>query len=169
VWERIQLSRAGSSCSELGSVALSLFPGLIPLQAAPRPGAARVLILGLMTVVGYVIGFRFQAGLLDALACIAVVSAFGLALSWVFAFVALTVRGAEAAQSAGFVVLFPHADTTDAYDGAEARERRHRPTIAILERPYVRSRGPRRSRCSCGKTGTYGARSHPPVDSVPRR
>jgi ABC transporter DrrB family efflux protein len=66
-----------------------------------------VLIIGLMTVVGYVIGFRFQAGLLNALACVAVVSAFGLALSWIFAFVALTVRGAEAAQSAGFVVIFP--------------------------------------------------------------
>ena len=35
------------------------------------------------------------------------VSAFGFALSWIFAFVALTVRGAEAAQSAGFVVIFP--------------------------------------------------------------
>ena len=66
-----------------------------------------VLIIGLMTAVGYLIGFRFQAGLLNALACVAVVSAFGLALSWIFAFVALTVRGAEAAQSAGFVVLFP--------------------------------------------------------------
>jgi ABC transporter DrrB family efflux protein len=66
-----------------------------------------VLIIGLMTVVGYLIGFRFQAGLLNAVACIAVVSGFGFALSWVFAFVALTVRGAEAAQSAGFVVIFP--------------------------------------------------------------
>ena len=66
-----------------------------------------VLIIGLMTVVGYIIGFSFQAGLLNALACVAVVSAFGLALSWIFAFVALTVRGAEASQSAGFVVLFP--------------------------------------------------------------
>jgi ABC-2 type transport system ATP-binding protein len=66
-----------------------------------------VLIIGLMTVVGYLIGFRFQAGLLNALACVAVVSAFGFALSWIFAFVALTVRGAEAAQSAGFVVIFP--------------------------------------------------------------
>jgi ABC-type multidrug transport system permease subunit len=44
---------------------------------------------------------------LNALACVAVVSAFGFALSWIFAFVALTVRGAEAAQSAGFVVIFP--------------------------------------------------------------
>jgi ABC-2 type transport system ATP-binding protein len=66
-----------------------------------------VLIIGLMTLVGYLIGFRFHAGLLNALACVAVVSAFGFALSWIFAFVALTVRGAEAAQSAGFVVIFP--------------------------------------------------------------
>ena len=65
------------------------------------------LIILLMTAVGYVIGFEFQAGFLNALACIAVVCAFGLALSWIFAFVALTVRGAEAAQSAGFVVIFP--------------------------------------------------------------
>jgi ABC transporter DrrB family efflux protein len=66
-----------------------------------------VLIIGLMIVVGYLIGFRFHAGLIQALASIAIVSAFGFALSWIFAFVALTVRGAEAAQSAGFVVIFP--------------------------------------------------------------
>jgi ABC transporter DrrB family efflux protein len=66
-----------------------------------------VLIVGLMIIVGYVIGFRFRAGLPDALASVAVVSAFGFALSWIFAFVALMVRGAEAAQSAGFVVIFP--------------------------------------------------------------
>jgi len=34
-------------------------------------------------------------------------AAFGFALSWIFAFVALTVRGAETAQTAGFVVIFP--------------------------------------------------------------
>jgi len=66
-----------------------------------------VLIIVLMIIVGYIIGFRFQAGVAQALACIALVSAFGLALSWIFAFVALTVRSAEAAQSAGFVILFP--------------------------------------------------------------
>jgi ABC transporter DrrB family efflux protein len=66
-----------------------------------------VLIVVLMIIVGYIIGFRFQAGFAQALACIGLVTAFGLALSWIFAFVALTVRGAEAAQTAGFVVLFP--------------------------------------------------------------
>jgi ABC transporter DrrB family efflux protein len=66
-----------------------------------------ILIIALMIVVGYVVGFRFQGGVSGALASIAVVAAFGFALSWIFAFVALTVRGAEAAQSAGFVVIFP--------------------------------------------------------------
>jgi hypothetical protein len=36
-----------------------------------------VLVIVLMTGVGYLIGFRFQAGLLNALACIAVVCACG--------------------------------------------------------------------------------------------
>ena len=66
-----------------------------------------VLIIGLMIAVGYVVGFRFQGGVSGALASIAVVAAFGFALSWIFAFVALTVRGSEAVQSAGFVVIFP--------------------------------------------------------------
>jgi len=66
-----------------------------------------VLIIALMIAVGYLIGFRFHAGVLQALGSVAIVAAFGLALSWIFAFVALTVRGAEAAQSAGFVVIFP--------------------------------------------------------------
>jgi ABC transporter DrrB family efflux protein len=66
-----------------------------------------VLIIGLMILIGYIIGFRFQAGVVQAIGSIVLVSAFGLALSWIFAFVALIVRSAEAAQSAGFVILFP--------------------------------------------------------------
>ncbi len=66
-----------------------------------------ILVIGLMIAVGYLVGFRFHGGVAGAVACIAVVAAFGFALSWIFAFVALTVRGAETAQTAGFVVIFP--------------------------------------------------------------
>jgi ABC transporter DrrB family efflux protein len=66
-----------------------------------------IAIIGLMIAVGYAVGFRFLGGIAGAVGCIAVVAAFGLALSWIFAFVALTVRGAETAQTAGFVVIFP--------------------------------------------------------------
>jgi ABC transporter DrrB family efflux protein len=66
-----------------------------------------ILVVCLMVAVGYAVGFRFLGGVAGAVGCIAVVAAFGFALSWIFAFVALTVRGAEAAQTAGFVVIFP--------------------------------------------------------------
>jgi ABC transporter DrrB family efflux protein len=66
-----------------------------------------ILIIGLMIIVGYLVGFRFQAGALPALGCVALIAAWGLALSWIFAFVSLVVRGAESAQTAGFVILFP--------------------------------------------------------------
>jgi len=66
-----------------------------------------IVVIFLMIAVGYLIGFRFLGGVAAAAGCIAVVAAFGFALSWIFAFVALTVRGAETAQTAGFVVIFP--------------------------------------------------------------
>lgn len=39
-----------------------------------------------MIGVGYAIGFSFHAGIVQAVASMAMVSAFGLALSWIFAF-----------------------------------------------------------------------------------
>jgi ABC transporter DrrB family efflux protein len=66
-----------------------------------------IVVIFLMIAVGYLVGFRFLGGVAGAAGCIAVVAAFGFALSWIFAVVALTVRGAETAQTAGFVVIFP--------------------------------------------------------------
>jgi ABC-2 type transport system ATP-binding protein len=66
-----------------------------------------IVVIFLMIAVGYLVGFRFHGGVAGAVGCIAVVAAFGLALSWIFALVALTVRGTETAQTAGFVVIFP--------------------------------------------------------------
>ncbi|GGI04793.1 ABC transporter permease [Egicoccus halophilus] len=64
-------------------------------------------VLLLMTAVGYLLGFRFTQGLLAALGALAVVGLFGFVLSWIFTYVALAVPGAEAAQTAGFVTVFP--------------------------------------------------------------
>ncbi|MEX2587114.1 MAG: ATP-binding cassette domain-containing protein [Actinomycetota bacterium] len=66
-----------------------------------------LVILAIMIVVGYAIGFRFQRGVLSAMAAIAVVLAFAFALSWIFASLALWVKGVEAVQSAGFLAIFP--------------------------------------------------------------
>jgi len=66
-----------------------------------------IFVIVLMTVVGYAIGFRFGEGPFEAVASILVVAAFGYALSWIFVYVGLVAKGPEAAQSAGFVAIFP--------------------------------------------------------------
>jgi len=66
-----------------------------------------VLVVLLMVAVGHLIGFRFSEGPVAAVGAIAVVALFGFALSWIFTLVALTVRGQEAVQSAGFLAIFP--------------------------------------------------------------
>ena len=66
-----------------------------------------LFVVALMIVVGYLIGFRFREGPVEAVAAVAVVAAFGFSLSWVFVLIGLSVRGAEAAQSAGFIGIFP--------------------------------------------------------------
>ncbi len=66
-----------------------------------------IFVIVLMTIVGYAIGFRFEEGPLEAVASILVVAAFGYALSWIFVYVGLVAKGPEAAQSAGFVAIFP--------------------------------------------------------------
>lgn len=66
-----------------------------------------LFVVLLMIVVGYLIGFRFSTDPLSVLGAIGVVSMFGFTLSWMFAWLALVVPGAEAAQSASFVAIFP--------------------------------------------------------------
>lgn len=66
-------------------------------------------VIVLMVVVGYAIGFRFTQGVAAAVGSMLVVGLFGFAFSWIFVYVGLRVPGAEAAQSAGFVFVFPLA------------------------------------------------------------
>ncbi|MPZ88790.1 MAG: ABC transporter permease [Nitriliruptorales bacterium] len=69
----------------------------------------------LMTGVGYLVGFRFQAGLLASVGAIATVVLFGFALSWIFSFIGLSAKGAETAQATGFVAIFPLVFASSAF------------------------------------------------------
>lgn len=74
-----------------------------------------LFVIALMVGVGYLIGFRFRAGFVAAVGAVAIVALFGYALSWIFAWVALVVPGAEAAQSASFVTIFPLVFASSAF------------------------------------------------------
>jgi ABC-2 type transport system permease protein/oleandomycin transport system permease protein len=64
-------------------------------------------VVVLMTVVGYLVGFRIHAGVPEALAAAALALAFGLCFSWISALIGLAVRDVESTQAASFVWIFP--------------------------------------------------------------
>jgi ABC transporter DrrB family efflux protein len=63
--------------------------------------------VGLVIAVGLLVGFRFHTTPMHAVIGIAIALLFGYACSWLFALLALTVREAETAQLAAFLVTFP--------------------------------------------------------------
>lgn len=68
-----------------------------------------------MLVVGVIIGFGFESPFLHIVAGILLLLLFGYAFSWVFAFIGLTSSSPEAAQSVGFIVIFPLTFVSSAF------------------------------------------------------
>ncbi|MFT7474840.1 MAG: ABC transporter DrrB family efflux protein [Verrucomicrobiales bacterium] len=64
-------------------------------------------VMLLLLAVGFIIGFDAPGGPLRTLAGLALCALFGFAMSWVMALVGLVVKTPEAANSAGFLPLFP--------------------------------------------------------------
>ena len=68
-----------------------------------------------MLIVGVIIGFGFESPFLHVVAGILLLLLFGYAFSWVFAFIGLTSSSPEAAQSLGFIVIFPLTFVSSAF------------------------------------------------------
>jgi ABC-2 type transport system permease protein/oleandomycin transport system permease protein len=66
-----------------------------------------LFVVVLMIGVGLLIGFRFHAGVVAAVGAIVLAVLFGLAFSWISAFIGMVVRDVESAQTAGFIWIFP--------------------------------------------------------------
>ena len=66
-----------------------------------------LFVILLMTGVGYLVGFRFHAGLVAAVGSIVLALAFGHAFSWISASIGLAIRDVESVQAASFVWIFP--------------------------------------------------------------
>ena len=61
----------------------------------------------ILVVTGLLIGFVFHTSVAEALAGFGLLLLFGYAFSWVFAFLGMLVSTPEAANSVGFIVVFP--------------------------------------------------------------
>ena len=82
--------------------------------------ATNSISIAVMLVVGTIAGFAFDAPLTDIVAGILLLLLFGYAFSWVFAFVGLTSSSPEAAQSLGFIVIFPLTFVSSAFVPVES-------------------------------------------------
>jgi ABC transporter DrrB family efflux protein len=69
--------------------------------------ATNLLSVCVLLITGVIIGFSFHAGVLEVIAGFGLLLLFGYAFSWVFALVGLLVSSPEAANSAGFIAVFP--------------------------------------------------------------
>jgi ABC transporter DrrB family efflux protein len=69
--------------------------------------ARNVFVVALMLIVGFAVGFRYHSDMLGLLGGVALLLAFGYAMSWIFATVGLAVGDPETAQAAAFPLLAP--------------------------------------------------------------
>ncbi|HVA20574.1 MAG TPA: ABC transporter permease [Candidatus Micrarchaeia archaeon] len=74
-----------------------------------------VMTLIVMVLVGLAVGFRPSQPLYDLALAFVLVLAFSYVFSWISAFVGLTVRDPETAQSAGFIWVFPLTFASSAF------------------------------------------------------
>lgn len=74
-----------------------------------------VFVVLLMLGVGFAVGFRVQTDAGKLLLGMAVLLLFGYSLSWIFAWVGLSVPNAETAQAAAFPVLLPLVFASSAF------------------------------------------------------
>jgi ABC transporter DrrB family efflux protein len=61
----------------------------------------------IMLAVGFAVGFRPQSSVAEFLLAMLVVVGFSFAFSWISALIGISVRSVEAAQSGGFIWMFP--------------------------------------------------------------
>ncbi len=69
--------------------------------------ATNLLALAVLVVTGLLVGFRFRTGVPEILVGIALLLLFGYAFSWMFALLGMLVSSPEAANSVGFIAVFP--------------------------------------------------------------
>lgn len=98
---------------DLGAGVIDRFRSLPMARSAVLTGRTladlvrNTFVNGLMLVVGFLMGWRFEQGIPKMLLGVVIALLFGYAFSWVMATIGLIAKTPEAAQSAGFLPIFP--------------------------------------------------------------
>src|SRR5439155_9515810 len=71
--------------------------------------------VAVMLIVGFLVGFRPQGTVFEFMLGILLLMGISFAFSWISAFIGLAVRSVEAAQSGGFIWMFPLTFASSAF------------------------------------------------------
>ena len=128
----VQTAAFGSSSTAIG-LADDLKRGMVdrfrslPMARAAFLGgrtiadlARAVVVVTMVLLVGFLVGFRPQGGALYIAAGVVLVLGLGFSMSWLFACLALVVKDPEAAATAGFIPLFPFVFASSIFTRPEA-------------------------------------------------
>jgi ABC-2 type transport system permease protein len=77
--------------------------------------AKNLLLVLIVIVIGYLVGFRFQNGPVNALALVLLVLTAGFTFSWISACIGLALKEVEAVQAATFTWIFPVVFVSSAF------------------------------------------------------
>jgi ABC transporter DrrB family efflux protein len=82
--------------------------------------ATNALSVAVLLLTGLIIGFSFDASIGEILLGLALLMLFGYAFSWIFALLGLIVSSPEAANSLGFIAVFPLTFISSAFVPVES-------------------------------------------------
>lgn len=74
-----------------------------------------IFTFGVMLAVSFLIGFRFEGGLLRGMVATLLLLGFSYSFSWIQALIGMSVSSVEAANSAGFIWMFPLTFVSSAF------------------------------------------------------
>lgn len=124
----VQMALYGSAAGTTIGIATEMREGLMDRFRSMPMSRSAVLVgrtvseifrnavtVAVTVLIGLLVGFRFLGGFLPALGGMLLLLLFGYAVSWFGAFIGLSVPGAEAAQAAGAVWIFPFTLISSAF------------------------------------------------------
>jgi ABC-2 type transport system permease protein len=77
--------------------------------------AKNLILVAIVVVIGYLVGFRFSNGFVNALWMLVLVMAVGFSFSWISACIGLSLKKVEAVQAATFTWIFPVVFVSSAF------------------------------------------------------
>lgn len=101
---------------------LPMYPSAVLIGRTLSDVARNVITFAVMLIVAFLVGFRFEGSLVAALGATLLMFFWSYAFSWIQALVGLSVGSVEAANSAGFIWMFPLTFVSSAFVPVESMD-----------------------------------------------